>query len=498
MRPQPLTKASFCHRVAKARLIFGKITACVLHVSRLAALLASVTLLDQAACAQPASNDATLLNRWLWKEYPETQDWDFGGQLRLRYDVRSDAGSFPNRDFIRTGQDNDNDYLLFQEKFHIGYRQDWFSLFVEARDSSTTGDDRNPNPEADQFDLHQAYLSVGNPKQFPLMLKVGRQQMSYGDERFVEKGDWGNLNRTFDAAKLRFENDALWVDAFASHPIIPNNGTFNEGNGYDLFSGVYASTRTLIPKQETDLFVFSHNVSAASATIVNTAGTGPTARDVYTVGARMKSLPGRFGGWDYSTEVALQLGSVNLGGRRLRQEAFAADIQGGHTWTNASGSPRVGVGYTFGSGDSNPNDGKNGTFDLLFGAIHRYYGMTDVTGIRNLHSPSISFSLKPARGLVMKLEFFSYWLAETGDFFYAEVGKGRSGNGYGLNPQFSSFIGNEVDLSANYAVTSYLTVQTGYGHFFPGSYIRQSVDSVAANGGVVDADYVYVMTIFKF
>ena len=62
--------------------------------------------------------------------------------------------------------------------------------------------------------MHQAYLVLGNAKQFPISAKVGRQELSYGDERLVGAFDWNNIGRVFDAAKLRYENDTLWVDAF--------------------------------------------------------------------------------------------------------------------------------------------------------------------------------------------------------------------------------------------------------------------------------------------
>jgi hypothetical protein len=454
-----------------------------------------------ASISSPAQS-AGLVNDWLRKQTPAFNHWDVGGQIRTMYDAKWNAGSFPDsapdRDFIRRGVDNDNDLFLLREKIHLGYQQEWVNVFVEGRDSRTWGDERQPAPFNDQFDLLQAYVRIGNPKVFPLSLKVGRQQLSYGDERFIEKADWLNLERTFDAVKLRYENDQIWVDGFVSHYVLPDEGRFNGDNWHDIFSGIYASTRTLIPKQETELYVLAHNVDADSPKIVNTAGTGPTPRDVYTVGLRAKSLPGQFGGWDYGTEIAGQFGSVNQGGVRLEHEALAVDIMGGYTWANTVGRPRFGLDFTYGSGDSNPNDGKHETFDLLFGAAHKFYGIMDVTGLRNTINPSVNFSIQPMKKLSLRADYLMYWLADTHDLSYAEVGKGRTLNGYGIHPAFSSFFGSEVDLVANYAATSWLSVQAGYSHFFVGDYIRQSVNSVSANGGTVDADYFYMLAKFNF
>ncbi len=457
--------------------------------------------LAQAAAADAVTAHTTLVNDWLREKYPAASAWDVGGWVRAQVDVKSNAGispdQAPDKDFIRN-QSVDNTVFFLREKVHLGYQHEWFKAYVEARDSSTSGDSRNPNPFSDVFDLHQAYVTLRNPKEFPVSLKVGRQQMSYGDERWVEVAEWNNLERAFDAAKLRYESEKFWVDGFVSHYVMPDNGNFNQANWHDLFSGIYASSRKLVPGLETDLYFFSRNANPASATIANTSGAGVAARDVYTIGARLKSLPGQFKGWDFGTEIAGQVGSVNQGGVRLEHEALAANAMGGYTWTNAFGMPRVGLDYTYGSGDSNPTDNKHGTFDLLFGAAHKFYGIMDVTGIRNTHNPGVNFTLKPHKKLNLRLDYLAFWLADTHDLTYAEVGKGRTLNGYGIKPGNSSFFGSEIDFIANWAATSFLSLQAGYSHFFPGDYVKQSVASVPANGGAVAADYFYAMTTLKF
>ena len=66
------------------------------------------------------------------------------------------------------------------------------------------------------------------------------------------------------------------------------------------------------------------------------------------------------------------------------------NIAGGHTWKKVLGTPRLGFGYDFGSGDSNPADHRNETFELLFGTNHRFYGNMDLMGLRNMHTPERS------------------------------------------------------------------------------------------------------------
>jgi hypothetical protein len=451
-----------------------------------------------AVTAQEKKASAGLLNDWLREQQPAAAAWDVGGQLRARYDAKNGAGAFPNRDFIRSGQDNDNHYLLLRERLHVGYRPvPWFAAYVEGRDSSTTGDDRNPNSEADQVDLHQAFVTLGDPRAFPVTLKLGRQEMQYAEERLVGVTDWNNLRRVFDAAKLRFQNEHVWVDAFSGRVILPRDHHFNVPNDYDWFSGVYGGSRTLAPWQESEFYFLMHNVAPGSPTAVGTVG-GAAARDIYTFGSRVKSLPGRLKGWDYTGELAVQFGSISSAAGWLEHHALALDLSAGYTWPDAFGSPRLGVGYTYGSGDSDPTDNQNETFDLLFGTNHKLYGFMDLWGLRNISSPRLQASLKPHKRVGLTADYHVIWLADNRDFFYSESAAARTLNGYGRNTQFGGFIGSELDLVAAVNLPCGTDLQVGYGHFFTGDYIRKSVSTVPANGGATDADWFYVQLRFNF
>src|SRR4029079_5022608 len=157
----------------------------------------------------------------------------------------------------------------------------WWSVYAEGRSSLEQSDERfayanNPavpntfktkgdGPEADVIDLHQAYVTVGNHKEFPLSLKIGRQELSYGEERLVGAFGWNNIGRVFDAAKVRWQNAWFGVDFFASRVVIPEDNRFNVNNDYDWFSGFYA-TSPKIPKHILDFYFLSRNASPSALT----------------------------------------------------------------------------------------------------------------------------------------------------------------------------------------------------------------------------------------
>lgn len=451
--------------------------------------------------AQKPAASAGLVNDWLRGKSPDFKVWDLGGQFRMRYDMKENAGSFPNADFIARRQLNDNEYLLMRERLHLGYKPvSWFNAYVEGQNASENWDERKPSPDADVVDLQQAYVEIGDAKQFPLSLKAGRQELYYGDERIVGRGDWSNTGRVFDAVKLRAEGKPGWVDAFVSRLVVPYDEHFNEDNGHDWFSGIYGGTKKVIPWQETQVYAVMRNYSAAAPNDIapGVPGSPKTARDIVTFGSLWKSLPGKLAGWDYSLEAVGQVGTVNSNNQRLDQRSYAVFANVGYNFTNVVATPRLGLGYEHGSGDANSKDGTVETFENVFGTQHKSFGMMDLFGARNMHIPKLSLSVKPVKGLTVTADYLLFVMADTHDSLYPEAGSARNANGYGLHSGYNSFVGSELDLVANYSLKTWGNLQAGYGHFFVGDYIKQSVNSVVANGGTKDADWFYTQLVFNF
>lgn len=474
-----------------------------------ATALTAVTPLHAQSVAAPAAASAGLLNDWLHKQAEDFQPLDLGGQFRPRFEHKEHfarPGTPGALDFRAEGVPTGNTYWLFRAKFHLGYAPaDWVQFFAEGRDSFALNDRRVPDPETDRADLHQAWVALGLRADFPLTAQIGRQELRYGEERLVGSFDWNNIGRVFDAARLRYETESLRVDAFVGRVVVPVDGVFNVPNDYDWFSGVYASTRTLCPKQETQLYFLARNVGPGSPAAVDRSLIGlATPRDIYTVGARFKSLPGELAGWDYALEAAGQFGRFKetAAGASLDHTAFALTAGAGYTVTKCPLNPRLGVEYNFASGDSDPTDDEHETFENLFPTNHRFYGYMDLFSWQNLHNPRLSLSFKPVRGLTLTADYHLFWLADTADYFYTAAGAPRrgaapgSGTGYDRNPGYDSFVGSELDLVATYAPKPWLSAQVGYGHFFVGDYVRQSL--AAPGYGAHDADWAYAQMIFNF
>lgn len=474
--------------------------------------------MGQYAPPPPPKPFQGFINEWLRKDDPYMAAWDIGGSVRVRYELKDNfgiAGAPRSLDFRGTNADVDNAYLMERIRLRVGYNATWWGALVEGRSSLVQEDDRfasttplvakGRGPESDSVDLHQAYLTVGNHKEFPLSLKVGRQELSYGEERLVGAFGWNNVGRVFDAAKVRWQNAWFGADFFTSRVVIPEDSRFNVSNDYDYFSGFYA-TSPLIPKHALDFYFLVRNASSKAARAeLWPQAPQPGARDIYTLGARLKSTPGQLGNWDYTVDLIGQFGHFNDGraGVPIRSQehlAYAYVLQGGYTFTEGYGTPRLGLEYSHASGDSDPRDDKHGTFENLFPTNHKFYGYMDFVSLQNIHDVRGIYQMKPHPRLSLALEGHLFWLADTADNFYNVGGGARGGgaanaNGYGVNSNYGSFVGSEIDLIAGFALTRYAQLEAGFGHFFAGDYVNRTFRNI---GGAVDANYVYTQLNVNF
>lgn len=396
----------------------------------------------------------------------------FGIEDQTRFEFRENNFDFNNSvDSI-----NDDSWFLNRLRVSIQLKPtDWITFYVQGQDSREFGSNRPNIPgqfgaEGDNsFDLRQAYIEIGDGKSFPLSLKAGRQVLLYGDQRLISPLEWTNLSRTFDALKLRWSGaDGLWVDAFTSSVVVPDRDGFDESDWDSIFSGIYAHIPTL-GIQDTELYALHQSDSTRNDHFI-------------TLGTHWKSIPGKLGPWDYESEFVFQTGEA--GGKDLT--AFASYVEGGYTFGSAW-KPRIGLEYSYGSGDRDASDDDTHSFQNLYGTNHPNYGYMDAFSWSNMHDAVLRLSAKPTAKTTASVDFHAFWLADTADAWRRANAKTEVRP---VNASASNWAGNELDLLVTYAPCANFTFTAGYSHFFAGSYLSDT-------GAGSDADFVYLMTSVK-
>ncbi len=483
----------------------------------------ATSALAQYAPPPPARPFPGFANEMLRADNVYMSAWDIAASYRLRFEDKigagfTDAGS--NWDFSkRRVDDNNNSYLLSRFMPRVGYIGKRVAFTVEARASSSFGDERynatapgKGLAENDSgIDLHQAFLFVGNHKEFPVSLKIGRQELNYGDQRLIGPFKWNNNMRTFDALKVRWQNPLFGVDVFTGGLVYNDANNLNKSNSQDHFSGAYFNFPTLLKNEITEGYFLARDVERGIATDNWSGVAAPFrfsgAQDTYTAGIRVKTKPNAYDPWDYGYELMYQFGNrtavfpattvaAALAAPRLSHHAYAWVVQGGYTWTQSTIQPRLALIYSAGSGDKSATDTKSGTFQNLFPTNHLFYGYMDLSSLQNLHDIRLAYTLKPTTTSTIALEGHSHFLNRTSDFWYNVAGVPRnfagaavgSGGGYRINPSYSKHVGNELDLVAAWTFKPYAQIEAAACRYFRGDYIKQSLAAV----GSKDASYFYV------
>lgn len=431
----------------------------------------------------------------------------FDVQERLRMEVRDN-----NFDFNKSINAITDDTWLLQ-RFRLGMAVkpvDWLKIYAQGQDSREIDSDRLDIPGRfgaegdDAFDLRQAYIELADYKAFPLGLKVGRQELIYGDERLVGAFDWNNFGRVFDAVKIRFQQPKFWVEAFGSRVVLTERDRVNPDDSHDWFSGVYFST-TYIPIQTTDFYVFyrdkgDNNPDLFPVNALSTVGAGNgSASRFAAIGTRIKSTPGKLAGFDYEGEFVYETGDVwatNHSSKEMALSAFAAHVGAGYTFPKCPMKTRIGVEYNYASGDHNPADGTSQSFQNLFPTNHKVLGQMDLFAWKNMHDPRVELKLSPFKNFTFQIDYHALFLADTSDYWYRANGITPVRT---ITPTkkdvrtigASSFAGHEIDVKAGYQVCKNLKLEAGYSHFFAGSYLK---DTGAHN----DADFGYAQATLQF
>jgi len=407
-----------------------------------------------------------------------------GGELRYRLELRDDF-NFNDEAF------EDDALHLLRARLHLDVGAGSFvRMFVQGQDAeSFAGSSFNrTNAFIDRLDLRQLFVEISLREisfnkisrlwAGDFKLKVGRQELSYGEQRFVGAFDWSNVARVFDAIKVTW-TPTSWaqVDSWFSQVVLVDRVRPDSADHGDNFYGLYTSLKPLKDHiLDAFLFIRHDRDNELRGEIVSHRGQ----LKEYTLGNRAR---GRRGNADYGIEWAWQFGS------RAHEEiaAWAWHNEMGYTFVKAPSSPRIGMEYNHGSGDDNASDGQVGNFDNLFPTNHVHYGHIDLASQRNLDHLEANVSAKPFKPLTLTAKYGWFFLdTNKSAWFNAGQGVVRA-----ARSSASQTLGQEVDLVGRWQISKHIDALVGYAHFNAGAFVQDT-------GTSDDANFFYWQTLVKF
>jgi hypothetical protein len=363
----------------------------------------------------------------------------FSGEIRQRSEL--DARDF-NPDTTPA------DYHLLRTRLNALVQPvEGVDVFVQVQDSRLFGGDParargTIDPTAGQLDLHQAYFEISDLFDANLSLKVGRQELAYGNQRLVGSVGWSNIGRTFDAGVLAYEGEQASIDLFAAKLV----GTTLEDDGAQNFYGAFSSWQ-IARGQTLDVFALLDNNTNE---VANGDGESVSRLVRFTPGLALRGGLDRL---DYTLEAAYQTGkqSVTEGAERAAIGASLLSAKASYV-LNPTRNLTLGGGYTRLSGDTDPADDELGAFNTLFATNHKFYGYMDyfpsTLPTLGLQDIQITGGVNISERARLRAAFHHFTLAEA------------TGTG-------AQTLGQELDVTATYRFADTVTFTAGVSAFLP-------------------------------
>lgn len=330
---------------------------------------------------------------------------------------------------------------------HIFRFQPQFSHIWGQEEAGVARSGGTLNP---RLDIHQAYLDIPIVSDSEVRVRLGRFELSYGDELILGALFWSNVGRSFDAAKVyqAFEHGQL--DVFTSRLV---DRTITPGLGDKSLHGAYWSGRpNKALLSDLDFYFLNLNDSTQVQKV-----------DLHATGLRVKGAGESI---HYRAEVT--------------HEKIDSDDEG---------QADVELGYKLaplGRFSANVFYASKG-FNQLFPTAHKWLGIADLVSRRNVQGYQLRYDKELTTKSKIELSYFHFERTETDQPFYdfsgAAVGTGVSTS--------SRNLGSEWDLVWSYQDTSDLGYQLGLAQFNPGTYLENSGRSDVATFG-------YVQVLMKY
>ena len=340
----------------------------------------------------------------------DTPEWfSLSGETRMRYE--SLDGQF------RAGGNGGDQLLLFRTLFHAEADTGPVSLGFELQDSRTyLADTGTPlsSSIANPLDFLQLYARfddlpglLGNDSRTELTL--GRQTVSIGSKRQIERVDFANVIKSYTGAHAVAQHERgdelhlLYVVPTArfpnTRPELDDNEISGDEEQWDRrIFGVHYRRADILPDLAPGLWgeAFVYGLEEKDSTDFQTPD-----RSYVAPGFRLYRKP-KPGQWDLDLEGALRQGTRYASSDPADSQSLDVDASMlfaafGYTW-DVPWKPRFAFEYYYASGDDDPGDLNYDQHERLFGSRRSDLNNTSIHGPltpANLNAPGFRIEAKP-------------------------------------------------------------------------------------------------------
>jgi hypothetical protein len=312
---------------------------------------------------------------------------------------------------------------------------------------TTWGNDPQVQAVANDISLYEAWAQLYfNPE---WNIKIGRQILSYDDERILGALDWNNAGRKHDAVVLGFKNDKFQANlggAFNQNAEKVNNTFFDNSN-----SQPYKAMEFLWMKYK---FSDAIGMSIITMNLDLQSRFDSSVSHLQTLGGNVFYNKGKVNAMGTGYYQTGRNQPKNLS--TVKTSAWMAAVKADYSF-NKKFSLGIGSDYLSGR-DMNSKSSNISYFNPLYGTGHKFYGSMDYFYVSSAHNnvglwdSYVNINLNAAERLS--------WHFALHHFESAANVIDYSGS------KASSSLGNEADISFNYKIMDGAKLSGGYSQMF--------------------------------
>lgn len=326
-------------------------------------------------------------------------------------------------------------------------------------------------------------------------------------ERLVGPFTYTHVTRSFDGARVAYDNSTFNVTAMGTRP---TNGGFEVSANRELeiwLAGLAVTMKkieNLAPIDARLFYLFyrdeRNHIALPSAFMVDNRSTVPaqdTVRkqdtghlNIHTWGGHVVTVvdagPGKADGLLWG---ALQAGDWG----QLHHFAWAFAAEAGYQFPKVFAAPWLRVGYDRGSGDTDPNDKDHKTFFQILPTA-RLYAQMPFFNLMNSEDLFGQLMVKPHAKVTVRTDYHWLRLSSSKDLWYA--GGGATNNqifGFtGIAAHDQKDLAHVVDISFTVSIFKQLSAYAYYGRAFGEGVVKGTFPGGdTANYGYLELTYRY-------
>lgn len=358
-------------------------------------------------------------------------------QIRPRAEYRNGA-LFPRLE----GQEAAS-FINNRARLSMDYKRSDLEIKMSAQHVGVWGQD----PQIDKngrFVLNEAWAKLDFGKGF--FAQLGRQTLSYDDERILGGLDWNVAGRYHDALKLGYANKKNEV-----HVILAFNQNDEKTAGGTYYYSDAATGQPYKNMQTVWYHYKADNVPFGASLLFMNLGLETGDKSTQDSHTRYLQTMGTYltyknSSWNFDGAFYYQMGK-NKNAQKV--SAFMVSATVAYAFNKTWGAV---VGFDYLSGDKGGGD-KFKAFDPLYGTHHKFYGAMDYFyasafkyGAPGLIDGRLGIRLRPSSKVDMELNYHYFATAADMD----------------INEDLKMVLGSEVDYQINWTIMKDVKLSAGY------------------------------------